>query len=136
MERKREAVSEDIRWISNGIAILGLLGLLFGVLIWSLESKHCRYNVPFLGWPTAFAMVIVGGIFITFDSESRGGKHFCFAGLMLVWDVVALVAEKIDPSQSGVEDMILKADAEGAFLAMLIACIPVVVAGAIRRHYR
>lgn len=136
MESKRKAVSEDIRWISNGIAILGLLGLLFAVLLWSLESKHCSYDVPVLGWTTAVAMVFVGGVVITIDSESRGGKHFCFAGVMLLWDVAVFVAEKIDPSWSEAEDVIQQTDCIAYFIAVLIGCIPIVIAGAIRRHFR
>ena len=103
--RKAEEVQDNIRWISNFFVIIGLVMSFYGIVGWLVTSSHARidlpgFDLPIWGWVIAIPLVLFVILDLIFDKKSRGIRHFCVGGLMLVWNVYVYVAELNEPTKS------------------------------------
>lgn len=133
---KTEEVQENIRWISNFFVIIGLVMSFCGIVGWLVTSGHARidlpgFDLPIWGWVIAIPVVLFVILDLIFDKKSRGIRHFCVGGLMLVWNVYVYVAELNEPTKS-----IFRGSPTGLFVMTLVASLLIITAGVLRMRDR
>ncbi len=133
---KTEEVQENIRWISNFFVIIGLVMSFCGIVGWFVTSSHARidllgFDLPIWGWVIAIPVVLFVILDLIFDKKSRGIRHFCVGGLMLVWNVYVYVAELNEPTKS-----IFRGSPTGLFVMTLVASLLIITAGVLRMRDR
>jgi hypothetical protein len=133
---KTEEVQENIRWISNFFVIIGLVMSFCGIVGWLVTSSHARIDLPGIdlpiwGWVIAIPVVLFVILDLIFDKKSRGIRHFCVGGLMLVWNVYVYVAELNEPTKS-----IFRGSPTGLFVMTLVASLLIITAGVLRMRDR
>ncbi len=134
--RKAEEVQDNIRWISNFFVIIGLVMSFYGIVGWLVTSSHARidlpgFDLPIWGWVIAIPLVLFVILDLIFDKKSRGIRHFCVGGLMLVWNVYVYVAELNEPTKS-----IFRGSPTGLFVMTLVASLLIITAGVLRMRDR
>lgn len=77
----------------------------YGIVGWLVTSSHARidlpgFDLPIWGWVIAIPVVLFVILDLIFDKKSRGIRHLCVGGLMLVWNVYVYVAELNEPTKS------------------------------------
>lgn len=133
---KTEEVQENIRWISNFFVIIGLVMSFCGIVGWLVTSSHARidlpgFDLPIWGWVIAIPVVLFVILDLIFDKKSRGIRHFCVGGLMLVWNVYVYVAELNEPTKP-----IFRGSPTGLFVMTLVASLLIITAGVLRMRDR
>ena len=129
---KAEEVQDNIRWISNFFVIIGLVMSFYGIVGWLVTSSHARidlpgFDLPIWGWVIAIPVVLFVILDLIFDKKSRGIRHFCVGGLMLVWNVYVYVAELNEPTKP-----IFRGSPTGLFVMTLVASLLIITAGVLR----
>ena len=130
---KTEEVQENIRWISNFFVIIGLVMSFYGIVGWLVTSSHARidlpgFDLPIWGWVIAIPVVLFVILDLIFDKKSRGIRHFCVGGLMLVWDIFVYVAEVNEPPTNS----LIKESPTVLFVVTLVASLLIITAGVLR----
>ena len=102
---KAEEVDAYTRWKSNGFVIIGLIMELLGITGWVCISKHIwiglrGFDLPIWGVLIAIPLILFVVLDLVFDKKSRGIRHFCVGGLLLVWNIVVFVKELNEPTKS------------------------------------
>ncbi|GEM_PF-4418814 len=133
---KTEEIQENIRWISNFFVIIGLVMSFCGIVGWLVTSSHARidlpgFDLPIWGWVIAIPVVLFVILDLIFDKKSRGIRHFCVGGLMLVWNVYVYVAELNEPTKP-----IFRGSPTGLFVMTLVASLLIITAGVLRMRDR
>ena len=133
---KTEEVQENIRWISNFFVIIGLVMSFCGIVGWLVTSSHARidlpgFDLPIWGWVIAIPVVLFVILDLIFDKKSRGIRHFCVGGLMLVWNVYVYVAELNEPTNG-----LFRGSPTGLFVMTLVASLLIITAGVLRMRDR
>ncbi len=129
---KTEEVQENIRWISNFFVIIGLVMSFYGIVGWIVTSGHARidlpgFDLPIWGWVIAIPVVLFVILDLIFDKKSRGIRHFCVGGLMLVWDIFVYVAEVNEPTNG-----LFRGSPLAQFILTLVASLLIITAGVLR----
>ena len=83
------------------------------------------------GWVIAIPVVLFVILDLIFDKKSRGIRHFCVGGLMLVWNVYVYVAELNEPTKP-----IFRGSPTGLFVMTLVASLLIITAGVLRMRDR
>ena len=130
---KAEEVQDNIRWISNFFVIIGLVMSFYGIVGWLVTSSHARidlpgFDLPIWGWVIAIPVVLFVILDLIFDKKSRGIRHFCVGGLMLVWDIFVYVAEVNEPPTNS----LIKESPTVLFVVTLVASLLIITAGVLR----
>ena len=134
---KAEEVQDIIRWISYFFVIIGLVMSFYGIVGWIVTSGHARidlpgFDLPIWGWVIAIPVVLFVILDLIFDKKSRGIRHFCVGGLMLVWDIFVYVAEVNEPPTNS----LIKESPTVLFVVMLVASLLIITAGVLRMRDR
>ncbi|MBR6365243.1 MAG: hypothetical protein IKS10_03975 [Lachnospiraceae bacterium] len=129
---KAEEADAYTRWKSNGFVIIGLIMAFFLVIGWVCISGHAwidlrGVDLPIWGFLIVIPLILFVILDLVFDKKSRGIRHFCVGGLLLVWNIVVFVKELNEPTKS-----IFRGSPTVLFVWTLIGSLMIITAGLLR----